>query len=95
MCENNNNKLTDEQIKDASGGSWYITEEDGKEAGLELRNEDGTAGSWGYLYNSGDYYWRGQRLSITEANAIIHFTKDMGRQPHSVQEATDKYKAKY
>ncbi len=87
--------LNDQQLKEADGGSWYITEEDGKAAGLELKNLDGTAGSWGYVFNSGDYYWKGHYLDIDEANAIVHFTKDMGRQPETIKEATDKYKAKF
>ena len=37
----------------------------------DLKNVNG--GSWGYLYNSGDYYWKGQKVSMTEANAIVHF----------------------
>ena len=42
----------------------------------DLKNVNG--GSWGYLYNSGDYYWKGQKVSMTEANAIVHFTNDRG-----------------
>ena len=95
MNDKDKNMLDDKQLKDVDGGSWYITEEDGRAAGLELRNIDGTAGSWGYLWNSGDYYWRGKALDITEANAIVMFTKDMGRQPDSIEEATDKYKPKF
>lgn len=88
-------KVKDEALQEVNGGSWYITEEDGRAAGLELRNIDGSPGSWGYMYNSGDYYWRGHYLELSEANAIVHFTKDMGRQPNSIKEAVDKYKAKY
>lgn len=95
MTDKENKKLNDEQLKEADGGSWYITEEDGRAAGLELKNLDGSPGSWGYLYNSGDYYWKGHYLEITEANAIVMFTKDMGRQPNSIKEATDKYKPKF
>ena len=84
----------DDALENVNGGSWFITEEDGKEAGLALKNIDGAAGSWGYLYNSGDYYWRGHCLGLREANAIFHFTKDMHRQPNTIKEAVDRYKAK-
>jgi hypothetical protein len=66
-------------------------EEDGRNAGLELRNEDGSAGSWGYLYNSGDYYWRGQKLTPTEANYIVHYVCDFHEQPKSLEEALGIY----
>lgn len=88
-------KVKDEALQEVNGGSWYITEEDGRAAGLELRKIDGSPGSWGYLYNTGDYYWRGHYLELNEANAIVHFTKDYGRQPNSIKEAVDRYKAKY
>ena len=70
--------IKEEDLKNVNGGSWFISEEDGKKAGLTLQSEDKTPGSWGYLYNSGDYYWKGQKVSMTEANAIVHFTNDRG-----------------
>ena len=84
-------KLSEEDLNDVSGGSWNITEERGKRAGLSLRKEDGSAGSWGYLWNSGDYYWRGMKLTVHEAEAIDFFTYDTGRQPDSVSEAVQYY----
>ena len=51
----------------------------------DLKNVNG--GSWGYLYNSGDCYWKGQKVSMTEANAIVHFTNDRGYQPDTLEEA--------
>ena len=62
-----------------------------KKAGLTLRKENQEPGSWGYLYNEGDYYWNGQKLSPSEANAIVHYVKDYGFQPKTLQEALDKY----
>ena len=84
-------KVKDETLKEVNGGSWFIKEEEGKAAGLELKNSVGTSGSWGYLYNSGDYYWRGKRITEEEASCIVHFTMEYHRQPESVKEATDKY----
>jgi hypothetical protein len=83
--------IKDETLQEVSGGSWFITEEDGKKAGLTLRKENQQPGSWGYLYNEGDYYWNGQKLTPTEANAIVHYVKDHGFQPKTLQEALDKY----
>ena len=79
--------IKEEDLKNVNGGSWFISEEDGKKAGFTLQNEDKTPGSWGYLYNSGDYYWKGQKVSMTEANAIVHFTNDRGYQPDTLEEA--------
>ena len=91
MTEKDTKKLGEEQIEQVSGGSWNITEANGKKAGLSLRYDDGTEGEWGYLWNSGDYYWRGQKLSIYEAEAIVTFTNHCGRQPDSVAMAVDYY----
>ena len=88
-------KVKDEALNEVNGGSWFITEEDGKAAGLELRKLNGDEGSWGYLYNTGDYYWRGHYLTLEEANCIVHFTKDYHRQPNSIKEAVDLYKSKF
>ena len=95
MNDKDKNLLNEKELNETEGGSWFITEEDGKAAGLELKNIDGTEGSWGYLYNSGDYYWKGHALTETEANAIVMFTKDTGKQPKSITEATEKYKPKW
>ena len=48
--------IKEEDLKNVNGGSWFISEEDGKKAGLTLQSEDKTPGSWAYLCNSGDYY---------------------------------------
>ena len=87
------NNIKDETLSEVSGGSWFITEEDGRNAGLELRREDGTAGSWGYLYNEGDYYWRGRKLTVTEANALVHYYADYRKQPDSLEDAVNLYRS--
>jgi hypothetical protein len=85
-------KIADSSMTDVSGGSWMITEDTGKEAGLSLRNPDGTPGEWGYLWNSGDYYWRGNKLTNDEAYAITQFYECFGKQPKNVKEAVQFYK---
>ena len=66
-----------------------ITEDTGKEAGLSLRNPDGTPGEWGYLWNSGDYYWQGNKVTDNEAAAIVQFYKQFNRRPFTVREAVE------
>ena len=91
----NENKLNDEQLDAVSGGSWNITEAEAAMAGLTLRNEDGTTGEFGYLWNSGDYYWNGQKVDPKQADAIVVFCKKYGRRPESVEEAVKAYRKTY
>ena len=84
-------KLSDEELEGVAGGSWYITEEQAQKAGLTLKKEDGSPGSFGYLWNTGDYYWNGEKLSPSDAYDVIYFVKWNGRQPGSIEEANDYY----
>ena len=83
--------INDEKIQNVNGGSWYITEKDGKNAGLELRKENGDPGSWGYLYNEGDYYWKGKKITQGEANCLVHYYNDYHSQPETLEEAVERY----
>ena len=85
----NARELSNSRLENVSGGSWRITEENGRRAGLSLRKEDGSEGEWGYLWNSGDYYWCGRKVTDGEAEAIALFTALKGRQPNSVEEALE------
>ena len=80
-------EMNEAELAQVNGGSIWLKEADGKAAGLTLMKEDGSAGSWGYLWNTGDYYWRGQKLSNQEARSVSFFTKHCGHQPGSVAEA--------
>ena len=80
-------KLTDDELDQVAGGSWYIKEKDAKLAGITLKKEDGSPGSFGYLWNTGDYYWNGEKLSPSDAYDVIYFTEYNGRQPSSIEEA--------
>ena len=82
-------KLTDEELDQVAGGSWFITEEQAKMSGLTLKKEDGSPGSFGYLWNTGDYYWNGEKLSLTDAYNVTYFVKWNGRQPRSIEEANN------
>ena len=85
-------KIDDSSLTDVSGGSWRITESLGKASGLYLLNPDGSKGEWGSFWNSGDYYWRGTKLTNDEAYAITQYYESFGRQPDSVKEAVNYYK---
>ena len=89
------NKIKDEHLDAVSGGSWKITEAEAAMAGLTLRNEDGTAGEFGYLWNTGDYYWNGQKVDPTQAEAIVVFVKKNGYRPQTVEEAVNAYHKNY
>ena len=91
----NENKLNDAQLDAVSGGSWKITEAEAAMAGLTLRNEDGTAGEFGYLWNSGDYYWNGQKVDPNQAEAIVVFVKKNGYRPKTVEEAVNAHRKNY
>ena len=64
-----------------------LTEENAKKAGLTLKKEDGSPGSFGVFWNTGDYYWRGQKISNQDAWNIDFFTRKKGYQPDSIKEA--------
>ena len=82
----------EEQLEGVSGGSWKVPESTGKAAGLSLRKENGAPGEWGYLWNTGDYYWRGKKVDDFEAYAIVKFYVDHGREPWDIKEAVRHYK---
>ena len=80
-------KLSDEELDKVAGGSWYISEKEAKMAGIKLLKEDGSPGSFGYLWNTGDYYWKGEKISWTDAGYVSNFTEWNGKQPGSIDEA--------
>ena len=59
-----NELMNEEELDQVAGGSWLITEKEAKMAGLTLKKEDGSPGSFGYLWNTGDYYWNGEKISL-------------------------------
>lgn len=53
-----NKELNTNDLEQVSGGSIFNRESSIRDAGIELRYEDGTPGSFGIFYNSGDYYFQ-------------------------------------
>ena len=80
-------KLSDDELEQVAGGSLQLTEEDAKKAGLTLKKEDGSPGSFGVFWNTGDYYWRGQKISNQDAWNIDYFTRKKGYQPDNIRQA--------
>lgn len=72
-------KLSNEQIGEVNGGSMFHTEDRMKELGIELRNEDGTPGEFGYLWNTGDYYYNGEKIDDTDIARLGDFYDMNGR----------------
>ena len=79
--------LRDEELDGVAGGSIRVPEELAKKAGLTLVNEDGSPGEFGTFWNTGDYYWRGQKIDADNVNDIAHFVKKNGYQPKNTEEA--------
>lgn len=82
-------KIDDKNMNEVNGGSWVISEKEGKAAGLTLVNDDGSPGSWGTLWNTGNYYFQGQELAQYEASAVVRFYNNKGRPPKNLEEALE------
>ena len=79
--------LSDDELEQVAGGSIRVTEENAKIAGVKLLKEDGSPGSFGVFWNTGDYYWRGQKISNQDAWNIDYFTRKKGYQPDNIRQA--------
>lgn len=85
--EENKKNLSPEELDNVSGGSIAYPEEKVKKAGVYLQYEDGTPGSFGYLWNSGNYYFKGREISETDLELLIYYSEKYGFPAPSVQEA--------
>lgn len=86
---NEKNKLNIEDMKDVNGGSIWVSEDRAKAIGVELRNEDGTPGEFGYLWNSGDYYFNGQKLDQSDVARLLDYYDMTGKAASSLEEAME------
>lgn len=73
----------------ADGRQWHITETEAKSAGLSLIQDDGSAGAWGHLWNTGRYVFQGKTVTLAEARALLKFAQKEKRPAHSLGEAMD------
>ena len=88
-------KLNDDELDQVAGGSAFVTEKEAKQCGLTLKKSDGSPGSFGYLWNTGDYYWKGAKIDDDDAHKIVDFFKKENRLPNDVLEVREYYKPKY
>jgi hypothetical protein len=79
MEENKNNnaevnlEVKPEELEKVAGGSIERPEKHIREAGIDLIKEDGTPGEFGYLWNTGDYYFQGKKLNDKEIDVLIDY----------------------
>ncbi|MBQ8698937.1 MAG: hypothetical protein IJ521_08065 [Schwartzia sp.] len=71
----------------ADGHQWHITEKEAKGAGLSLQKDDGSAGEWGHLWNTGRYVFQGKTVTLKEARALLKFAQKTKRPARSLGEA--------
>ena len=89
--DTNKKELEQEELEQADGGSFVRPEAKIRAAGIDLLKEDGTPGEFGYLWNTGDYYFQGEELSDNAVNALIQYQKEHGVIAPSLQVALDSY----
>ena len=73
----------------ADGHQWHITEKEAESAGLSLIKDDGSAGAWGHLWNTGRYVFQGKAVTLQEARALLKFAEKTKRPAQSLGEAMD------
>ena len=81
--------IDSQDLENVSGGSMWIREEKAKACGIELLNEDGTPGEWGYLYNTGDYYLNGRKLTQNQTARLLDFYEANGYPAKTVEECQE------
>ena len=82
-------KLSDDELEQVAGGSFRLTEEQAKKYEISLIKEDGSPGEFGYLWNTGDYYWHHQKISNEDIQCIKNFVNRKGYQPNNLREAKE------
>ena len=86
-------ELNIDALNMVAGGSIFHTEAEVTAAGIELWEVYGEKrGEFGYIYNTGDYYFKGRELGDYEVSALEHYTKTKGVVAPSVEEAVRVYK---
>ena len=86
-------ELNAEELEEASGGSIFNRESSIRGAGIELWEEYGkTPGSFGNLWNSGDYYFKGQKIDLGDVNILEFYHDGTGEVAPSLKEAEKYFK---
>jgi hypothetical protein len=95
MEENKNNnpevnpEIKPENLEKVAGGSIARPESRIREAGIDLIKEDGTPGEFGYLWNTGDYYFQGKKLNDEEISVLICYASRHGQPAPSLEFAIE------
>ena len=72
------NEMNKEQLDQVAGGSFVYPEDKVKKAGVYMQYADGTPGSFGYIWNSGDYYFKGKKITEEQLDCLIEFSERYG-----------------
>ncbi|MBE8949027.1 MAG: hypothetical protein SR3Q1_00280 [Quinella sp. 3Q1] len=81
--------LIDDELEQVAGGSFRVSEDNAKKAGIYLLKEDGTPGEWGNLWNTGDYYFGEEKITQSAARCIVTFYNSKGRRSYNSTEAVN------
>ena len=69
-------KMSLDELDAVSGGSVFsLSKEEADFCGVELLKEDGTPGEYTWYHNYGDYYFRGRKISTSDAKGIYELTR--------------------
>jgi hypothetical protein len=85
-------ELKKEELEQASGGSIFYIESVIRGAGIDLLKEDGTPGEFGYIWNTGDYYFQGKKIDSLDIKALTQYKENHGTPAPSLKAAWDSYK---
>ena len=85
-------ELEQEELEQASGGSIFNIESVIRGAGIDLLMEDGTPGEFGYIWNTGDYYFQGKKIDSLDIKALTQYKENHGTPAPSLKAAWDSYK---
>ena len=86
-------ELKKEELEQASGGSIFNIESVIRGAGIDLLKEDGTPGEFGYIWNTGDYYFQGEKIDSLDIKALTQYKKNHGSPAPSLKAAWDSCKS--
>ena len=92
IMEDQKKELNTDTLEEVSGGSFVHTEASIREAGIDLLLDDGkTPGEFGYLWNTGDYYFKGKKLKDDDIRALQKYQDHYGQIAPSLDAAWDYY----
>ena len=92
IMEDQKRELNIDTMEEVTGGSFVHTEASIREAGIDLLLDDGkTPGEFGYLWNTGDYYFKGKKLKDDDIRALQKYQDHYGQIAPSLDAAWDYY----